>query len=409
MNNNKYVFFRHKIIAAILRNPVCLFFKLFFGYSVNKYHLEDNQPYLILSNHIGGYDPILISLSFNQPIYYVASDHLFRLKFLSKLLYFCFAPIPIAKTSMDIKSIKLIKRVAFQKGCIGLFPSGNGSFNGKEAYISDSIGKLAKLLNIPIIIYNLEGLYFSTPRWGKKHRKGLFTGRIVKKLSLEEISQLSSEDLSSIIIGSLKTDAYALQERNMQSYKGSDKAMYLERLLYTCPKCKTRMSMHSAKDSLYCDHCNNNVKYNNFGYLLPADEAAVYFKTVTEWDEWQKKLLLEEYKKNTLFTDDVALYTDHNINLYSCQYSNKNIFLFNGDMHLFSDRIELKSTFDEKMTFFIENILEIQAILGQTLQFSMNNGEVYETKSHKIYCAIKYVHIINLIKLGGNLNGLFSI
>ncbi len=407
--NNKYVFFRHRIIASILRCPVYLFFKLFFGYSVNKYHLKNDKPYLILSNHIGAYDPILISLSFNQPIYYVASDHLFRLKFLSKLLYFCFAPIPIAKTSMDIKSIKLIKRVAAQKGCIGLFPSGNGSFNGKEAYITDSIGKLAKLLNIPILLYNLSGLYFSTPRWGKHRRKGYATGQIIKTLNIEEINKLSPDELSEIIITSLSTDAYAFQEQNMYSYKGSQPAMYLERVLYTCPKCKTYMNMRSQKNIFYCECCKNTAVYTDFGYFEAYDQESVYLDTITKWDEWQKEYILEKYKNNLLFTTDAPLYTDYEIDLYSCQYSNKNIFLFSGIMHLFSDRIEFKPKHDKKMTFYIENIVEIQAILGQTLQFTMCDGMIYETKSKQIYCAIKYVHIINLIKLGGGINGLFSI
>ncbi len=409
MNNSKHVFPRHKIIASILRGPVYLFFKLFFGYSVNKYNLKNNKPYLILSNHIGAYDPILISLSFNVPIYYVASDHLFRLNFISKLLNFCFAPIPIAKTSMDIKSIKSIKRVTAQKGCIGLFPSGNGSFNGKEAYITDSIGKLAKLLNIPIILYNLDGLYFSTPRWGKKRRRGFSTGQIVKELSIEEVNQLPSDDLSKIIIESLKTDAYEFQNENMYSYKGSQNAMYLERVLYICPKCKTYISMHSKKNIFYCDHCKNTVTFTDFGYFKAFDETTICFATITHWDEWQKQYILERYKNDTLFTDDTPLYTDLNIDLFSCQYSKKNTFLANGIISLFSDRIEFQPTSSKKTTFFIEDIMEIQAILGQTLQFTMRDGMLYETKSNQIYCATKYVHIINLIKSGGGVNGLFSI
>ncbi|MEL7570139.1 MAG: hypothetical protein AAGU14_06210, partial [Eubacteriaceae bacterium] len=78
MKKNKHTKIRHNIIANILKPGVHLFFKLFFGLDLTKYKLNNNQPYLILSNHIGAYDPIFISLSFNRPIYYVASDHLFR-------------------------------------------------------------------------------------------------------------------------------------------------------------------------------------------------------------------------------------------------------------------------------------------------------------------------------------------
>ena len=137
MNKNKHTSIRHKIIANILRHPVHIFFKIFFGLNLTRYKLENNKPYLILSNHIGGYDPIFISLSFNRPIYYVASDHLFRLSFLSKLLKYFFAPIPISKTMIDIKSIRHMKSDVSKNGCVGLFPYGNGYFNGQESYISN--------------------------------------------------------------------------------------------------------------------------------------------------------------------------------------------------------------------------------------------------------------------------------
>ncbi len=408
MKKNKHTKIRHNIIANILKPGVHLFFKLFFGLDLTKYKLNNNQPYLILSNHIGAYDPIFISLSFNRPIYYVASDHLFRLSIVSKILKFCFAPIPISKTMIDVKSIRHIRSVASESGCIGLFPSGNGSFNGEEAYISPSIGKLVKLLNIPVILYNLQGLYFCTPRWAANHRKGKFTGTIVKHISVEEIKKFSSEQLSDIIIKNLKTSAYDIQQTNMQPYKGRNASMFLERALYTCPECHSRNTMQSNNDIFYCKECNYSVKYNTFGFFEAASEHSVYFDTIIKWDNWQKKLLLEEYKNGILFNKDTPLYADDKIKLFSCFYMKKNVLLAAGVMKLFYDRIEIVS--DTKSTiFYIADILEAQAILGQIIQFSCQDGSYYEVKSDFVYSALKYVHIINLIKNGEGQSGLLSI
>jgi len=408
LKNSKHVLLRHKIIADILRYPVHLFFKVLLGYKISKYQLDNKGSYLILSNHIGAYDPILISLSFNRPIYYVASDHLFRINFISGLLKFCFAPIPISKTMIDIKSIKEIKKVASQNGCIGLFPSGNGSFNGEEAYISDSIGKLVKLLNIPVIIYNLKGLYFCTPRWAKQKRKGRCSGIIVKEIGTEEISKLTSEELSKIIITHLKTSAYKMQQTEPAAYKGTNLAMYLERVLYTCPKCMRRNFMKSENDIFYCTDCGNRVKYNTFGYFEKIDKDAKLFKTITEWDYWQKQYLKNQYNNNSLFDNSNPLYIDENIKLYSCLYSDKNNLLLIGSLKLFADRIEISSD-KEKKIFNISDIVQIQAILGQILQFSTLSGNMYEIKSDHTYSALKYVHILNLIKNGEGANGLYSI
>ncbi|NMC57525.1 MAG: hypothetical protein GYA50_09920 [Eubacteriaceae bacterium] len=408
MKTNKHTKVRHNIIANILRPPVHLFFKLFFGLNLTKYKLDKNQPYLILSNHIGGYDPIFISLSFNQPIYYVASDHLFRLSFISKILKFCFAPIPISKTMIDIKSIRHIKSVASENGCIGLFPSGNGSFNGEEAYISPAIGKLVKLLNIPVILYNLQGLYFCTPRWAAHHSKGCFNGKIVRQIEVEEIKNYSSEQLSDIIITNLKTSAYETQKANMQPYKGRNPAMYLERALYTCPHCHSRNTMQSKNDIFYCTKCNYSVKYNTFGFFESENKNSVCFDSIIMWDNWQKELLLKEYKNDILFNKDTPLYTDEKIKLFSCFYMKKNVLLHTGVLKLFYDRIEIVS--DTKSSiFYLADILEIQAILGQILQFSTQDGSFYEIKSDFVYSALKYVHIINLIKNGEGQSGLFSV
>jgi ribosomal protein L37AE/L43A len=309
---------------------------------------------------------------------------------------------------IDVKSIRHIRSVASQNGCVGLFPSGNGSFNGEEAYISPSIGKLVKLLNIPVILYNLDGLYFCSPRWSKHHRKGRFCGKIVRRITEEEIKTLSSEELSDIIINDLRISAYKTQKSVMRVYKGRDAAMHLQRALYTCPKCRSRGFMQSAGDAFFCEKCNYSVKYNSFGYFEPRNNEMVYFETITEWDNWQKNYLLEQYAENKLFVKDRPLYTDKNIKLYSCFYMKKNELLQKGEMKLYSDRIEIIST-DKTKIFYIKDILETQAILGQILQFSVQGGEFFEIKSSSVFSALKYVHILNLIKNGSGPDGLFSI
>jgi hypothetical protein len=67
------------------------------------------------------------------------------------------------------------------------------------------------------------------------------------QIGAEEIKNYSSDELSDIINNKPKTSAYKNAETNMQSYKGRNPAMYLERALYTCPKCHSRNTMKSKK------------------------------------------------------------------------------------------------------------------------------------------------------------------
>jgi hypothetical protein len=86
----------------------------------------------------------------------------------------------------------------------------------------------------------------------------------------------------------------------------------------------------------------------------------------------------------------------------------KNVLLHTGVLKLFYDRIEITSD-KENTVFYLDNIFEMQAILGQILQFSSQDGNFYEIKSDFVYSALKYVHIINLIKNGEGESGLFSV
>ena len=63
-------------------------------------HDYDREPVptLIISNHVTNFDPILVALSFpGRRFHFVASEHLFRMGFVSKLLTYLFDPIPRRK------------------------------------------------------------------------------------------------------------------------------------------------------------------------------------------------------------------------------------------------------------------------------------------------------------------------
>ena len=94
--------FRHKLIYAILSPVLKIFFRLVYGYrGLAEGVLKKNEPALILSNHNGALDPFFLALSFKSPVYFLASDHIFRLGFISKVIEYLVRPIPIVKSQLD--------------------------------------------------------------------------------------------------------------------------------------------------------------------------------------------------------------------------------------------------------------------------------------------------------------------
>ena len=172
---------RHRCVYAVLRPFFRVYLRLAFGFHAARFHGENpRQPYLILANHTGPFDGFMLAMSFCRPIYFVASDHIFRLGLASRLIRYLIAPIPIVKSVIDTRSIRDILTIIHEGGTVGLFPSGNRSFTGPEMPIPPSTGKLARHLEIPVLLYRIEGGYLTTPRWSRSRRLGRMTGSVVR-------------------------------------------------------------------------------------------------------------------------------------------------------------------------------------------------------------------------------------
>ena len=107
----QWVRLRHRVVVPVVH--------FFFGPYVRwKYHIhiapfreEGKRPYLILMNHQTAYDQFFVGMTFRQPVYYIASEDIFSLGWVSDLIRWLVAPIPIRKQTTDIKAVKDCIRV----------------------------------------------------------------------------------------------------------------------------------------------------------------------------------------------------------------------------------------------------------------------------------------------------------
>ena len=150
----KWIKPRHRVIKAIAKAvlwPVC---KLKYGIEIEKFKEEEDRPYLILYNHQTAFDQFFMGISFKKPIYYVATEDIFSMGFVSSLLRFAVEPIPIKKQATDVGAVMNCIRVAKEGGTICIAPEGNRTYSGKTEYINPAIVTLAKKLKLPIALYN---------------------------------------------------------------------------------------------------------------------------------------------------------------------------------------------------------------------------------------------------------------
>ena len=121
---------RHRAVRTLLGWAMDLYIRAVYGLRVTKFQEEGNRQYLILANHQTGFDQFYISLAFRQAVYYVASEDIFSMGWLSRLIEWLVAPIPIKKQVTDVRTVKNCLEVAKEGGSIAIFPEGNRTFSG---------------------------------------------------------------------------------------------------------------------------------------------------------------------------------------------------------------------------------------------------------------------------------------
>lgn len=350
----------------LLRKP----FEWIFSFS----HDDDreNVPTLIISNHVTNFDPILVAFSFpGRRFHFVASEHLFRMGFVSKLLQYVFEPIPRRKgvSGGDTAMACVRKLRAGQTVC--LFAEGETTWDGKTADIFAATGGLARMGKCRLITYRLEGGYFTAPRWGKGIRRGKMHGRIVGTYDAEQIRAMGKEEITSLIQRDIFEDADQRQRENPVAYGKRRRAEHLEIVLFKCPICGEYGRFTSRGNFLRCG-CGKHWEYTAFGRFDPP----VPFETVAQWDAWQRKELDNAAQINFCQPDMTLsrLADDHKTELLE-----KGTLILSGGMLCCGSH-----------QFSLEEISSMALITTKRLLFTVGN-DYYELRSEKPCCLRKYL------------------
>ena len=190
---------RHKVVYRSLQFLLKPFITWKFNYRFERSKPLDH-PAFILSNHVTNWDPLLVGLGFPKMMYYVASDHLFRLGWLSSILRFLVAPIPRIKSTADRQTVAAIFRLIKEGHNICIVPEGNITFSGETGELHGTTARLIKRTGAALVTYRMEGGYLTEPRWSRFPRRGVMYGYPVKVYLPDEIRAMSEEEMKPLKI-----------------------------------------------------------------------------------------------------------------------------------------------------------------------------------------------------------------
>ena len=359
-------------------------------------------PYLLLSNHVGFWDPFLSGHFLPKFTHFVASDAVFRNKiirfFLTRL-----GTIPKKKNIRDTKVIRDIISVIRQGENVGIFPEAVRNWSGLSFPIDKSIVKLIRLLKVPVVVSVLKGMNLFNPRWSTKLRRTKVEIEYELLLTKEQILSMSEDEIYSHLMNTLVHDEVEYQRKKMLKVHSKHKAENINHALYVCPECHAIDSFRVKGNNFSCSKCNYDIHINEYNFFERKNKGKLYFNNIRDWYNWEEQWLLEHIstKVENNFTN--AIFEDENSLVYHSKSDLELSFIGNANIKLFTNRIEIQFIENKKTISLNYNDLQtINPQVNDRLEMFYNNEAYRVIGSRQGVSALKWEVAVNAIwkKLG---------
>ncbi|MBS7263346.1 MAG: 1-acyl-sn-glycerol-3-phosphate acyltransferase [Eubacteriales bacterium] len=263
-------------------------------------------PYLLLCNHNSFMDfTVAIKATFpHRTNFVVAIDGFIKREWLLRLI----GCICKRKFTQDLMLVRQLRRVV-QRGDIPvIYPEARYSLCGTTAVLPESLGKLAKLLDVPVVTLICHGHHVNSPFWNLPDHKLKGTeAEMTCLLTVEQLRSMSHEQVTSAIEKAFVYDDFAWQKAAGKVISYPRRAEGLHKVLYQCPYCGTEYRMTSEKDRLRCASCGKTWRMTELGELQ-AEEGETEFTHIPDWYEWERANVRREVEEGTYrFEGDVRI------------------------------------------------------------------------------------------------------
>jgi len=200
------------------------------------------------------------------------------------------------------KSINLVRNMLHARDngdIVALFPEARYSLCGTSAVLPDSLGKMVRKMNVPVVTLIMHGHHINSPFWNVGNRKVKpVKSEISLLLTKEETQKLPVEEINNRIIRAFKYDDYAWQKENNIRVKDKTRAEGLHKALYQCPACSAEYTMSSSGSTLRCDNCGKAWEMSEYGQLC-ALNGETEFTHIPDWYEWERANVRREIEEGT--------------------------------------------------------------------------------------------------------------
>ncbi len=223
--------------------------------SIRKVGMENvKPPYVLLCNHNAFLDFKVATMAMfpHRANYIVAIDGFIgREQLLRDVGCIC-----KRKFTNDVTLVRQLKQV-IQNGDIAvIYPEARYSLCGTTAVLPASLGKLCRMLHVPVVTLICHGHHVNSPFWNLHDRNVAPTEAEMRLLfTPQELQDTPPDELNRRIVDAFQYDDFAWQKERGIRTPYRRRAEGLHKVLYQCPACGTEYRMCTEGTRLSCTAC----------------------------------------------------------------------------------------------------------------------------------------------------------
>jgi hypothetical protein len=267
---------------------------------INRVHMEGvKPPYLLLCTHHAFIDFKVTTAAIfpHRANYVVAIDGFIGREWLLRQA----GGICKRKFTNDVQLVRQIRHVIVKhKDILALYPEARYSLIGTNAVLPESLGKMAKLLGVPVVVLNMHGNYLDSPCWNLKHRGNRLAADMTQLFTPEQLASATVSEINQAISRAFSYDEYRWQKEQGIKITYPLRAEGLHKVLYQCPHCLTEYRMISSGTTISCQSCHKVWEMSELGELSaiqPAKdetELITEFPHIPDWYEFEREQVRKE-------------------------------------------------------------------------------------------------------------------
>ncbi len=211
------------------------------------------------------------------------------------------------KFTSDTILVRQLKRVIENGDVAMVYPEARYSLCGTSAVLPESLGKLCKLLKVPVVTLICHGHHINSPFWNL-HDRGVkpVEAELKQLFTPQDLAELDAGEINRRLVEAFQYDEYAWQKEKGIRVTYEGRAEGLHKVLYQCPACGKEFEMDSKGTKLFCRSCGKSWTMSELGELS-ADSGETEFSHIPDWYEWERANVRKEVEGGTYSSGELPV------------------------------------------------------------------------------------------------------